>query len=395
MTELSPFKEKRLLMVPGPVEVHPRVLRAMSQPMIGHLDPDFVSLLDEILDMLRRVFQTKGDVIILTGSGTSAMEAAVGNVIEKGDKVLSVVSGLFGRRFAEIARRRGAEVHEVKFPLGSSADPSKIKEELESGEYKALTVVHCETSTGALNPIEEIAKACRDEGVISIVDGITSVGGIDVRTEEWGIDLLVVGSQKCLAAPPGLAMLSVSERAWECIENRKEELPDYYLDLLRNKGYMVDRLSPRRTPFTPGVPALLGLYEALKLIEEEGLENRFERHRLIGEGMRESIKAIGLELFPEEGAYSNTLTSFKVPKGIEDKELRGRMKEKYGVIVAGGLEELTGKIVRIGHMGISAVPQNVFATVSALECALHEMGFKLELGSGISALEDVFLRNNL
>ena len=354
-----------LLMIPGPVYLDERIIRAMSRQMIYHRGKKFSEVLKYCIEILKKLFGTKNDVYVISGSGTSGMEAAIAS-FSNVNKILCVENGKFGSRFVEIAKRY-TQVEHVKFEWGESIDLEKIKESIEKG-CDAIAFVHNETSTGILNPAEKICKIARKHDILVIMDAITSVGGDEVEMDKWGVDVAVVGSQKCIGAPPGLAAVAVSEKAWD-FYNKK--VP-YYLDL---KAYK-DKLKTYQTPYTPALPLFFALEEALKIIENEGISNRIKRHRLFSLCVREWATHAGLELFPKISnfsAYSNTVTAIKVPKGISDYELRNTLKNKYGITISGGQAHLKGKIFRIGTMG-NIKKYHLIATLIALENTLVKRG---------------------
>ncbi|MEM2989801.1 MAG: alanine--glyoxylate aminotransferase family protein [Halobacteria archaeon] len=373
--------ENELLMIPGPVPVLPRILRAMSKPMIHHRLAEFASILAECEEVLKEVFKTKNDIFIISGSGTAGMETAICNVIDRNDKLICVVNGKFGERFKEIGERYG-KTASVEFEWGSSIELERVEQALEGGAT-AVTLVHNETSTGILNPAREIAKLARKHGALFIMDGITSIGGDDVCVDEWGVDIAICGSQKCLGMPPGLAMVSVSEKAWSVINEKPRR---YYLDL---RAYKKSR-AKSQTPYTPALPLFFALQEACRVIKEEGLEQRIKRHRQAAKAIREAAIAMGLELFPKLNAissYSNTVTAIKLPPGVSDKEFRASVRKK-GVIIAGGQEQLSGKIFRIGSMG-NFTNKEILTTVQAVELTLREFNVLAEFGSGVEAAQRI------
>ncbi|MHC1635873.1 MAG: pyridoxal-phosphate-dependent aminotransferase family protein, partial [Candidatus Methanospirareceae archaeon] len=323
------------------------------------------------------------DIVVLTGSGTCAMEAGIGN-LANGMKMLSISNGKFGKRFEEIGRRYG-EVIPVEFKWGESIELERVKEALESeDEIKVVTMVHNETSTGILNPAKEVGKLARKHDAIFILDCITSIGGDDVPVDEIGADIAIVGTQKCLGAPPGLAALSVSERAWDMIK-RNSKRP-YYMDLVAYKK----SLEKKQTPYTPSLPLFFALREALEVIKEEGLKKRIERHRRLAKAVRAAVTSLGLSLFPninEVSSYSNTVTAINIPPGLTDEKLRGGMKKK-GIVVAGGQEHLKGRIFRIATMG-NITSKEVLVTIKALEGVLMENGFEIEEGQGVEEAKKV------
>lgn len=370
------------LLIPGPVEVSSEVMLNLAKPLIGHRTPQFEEILVECWDMLKEVFRTKNDTLIITGSGTAAMDAAVASCVGEGDEIVCITGGKFGERFLEIAKGYGAKVREIKVEWGEAVNPERVEETVAESNAKVITLTHNETSTGVLHDAEKIGKIAREYGMIFIVDGISSVAGNDVRTDEWGIDICITGSQKCIAAPPGLAMLSVSERAWEVIE--ENDTKNYYLNL---KFYRKS-LKKRTTPFTPSVSLVFALHKALKDVLSEGLENRIKRHKKLAKATREAIKAMNLELFPKEEISSNTVTAIKIPEGLTDADIRGRMLKEHGILLAGGQAKLKGKIFRIGHMGNVTYSQ-LLGVLSALELTLKRAGHEFKLGEGIEAAENI------
>ncbi|MHA1596151.1 MAG: pyridoxal-phosphate-dependent aminotransferase family protein [Candidatus Asgardarchaeia archaeon] len=381
-------KELVLLMIPGPVPIHPRVYRAMMRPIYGHRTSEFRGLYDECVNLIKKLLKTDNDVFILAGSGTSVMDAAIANLVSPGDKVLNIINGKFGHRWKEITESYGGISIPLEFEWGKGVDVERVKEILEENpDIKFVTLTHNETSTGVLNPGEEIGRVVKEYGKLLIVDGITSVGGDYVYPDEWGFDVLVTGSQKCLGAPPGLGIIMLNERAWEVIDKR-DEIRSYYLNMKNYKrSYEKNRGD---APFTASVSLIYALKESLDMIFEEGFENRVKRHRKMAKMMREAMTSLGLELLAERGFESNTLTAVKYPKGVEDKEFRESML-KHGVMVAGGQNRLKGKIFRVAHMNLIS-EREVLTTVATVELVLKELGYHVELGSGVRAAQEAFLR---
>ena len=369
--------EDTLLMIPGPVKVPQRVLRAMAKPMISHRSADFEKIYEDCRSRLKDLFDTKNEVVVLSGSGTAGMEAAVGGIIGKGEKVVTVTNGKFGERFTELGDRYGSIVP-LDFPWGTPFDLARIEAALEDGA-KAITMVHNETSVGIVNPAREIGKLARKYDAVFIVDGISSVGGNEFLTDEWGIDIAITGSQKCLAVPPGLAMVAVSKRAMDLLEEGKG---GYYTDL---KAHL-KKASKNQTPYTPAVSLFFALQEALKMAAEEGFPERRARMAALAGGVRAAASALDIQLFPqvnEHTTYSNTVTAMKMPSGMSDSQLRGGMR-KRGVVVSGGQEELKGKIFRIGTMG-ACTEADVLRTIQTLELVLEKEGVISSLGAGVEA----------
>jgi aspartate aminotransferase-like enzyme len=371
--------EDTLLMIPGPVKVAPRVLRAMSRPMISHRSGEFGAIYSDCLGLLKEFFETKNEVVIMTGSGTVGMDAAVGSIIGHEDKIVTISNGKFGERFTEIGERYGQAIP-VKFDWGTPFNLEKVEAALEDGA-KAVAMVHNETSVGLTNPAKEVGKLAGKHDAIFIVDGISSIGGNEFLTDDWGIDIAITGSQKALAVPPGLAMVSVSIRAEDRFQAKSAS---YYADL---KAHLKSvRKSPAQTPYTPAVPLFYALQEALHMAAEEGFAARRARTAKQAEAVRSAAKALDIELFPqvnEHSHYSNTVTAMKMPKGVTDDKLRGGMK-KQGVIVSGGQEQLKGKIFRIGTMGVCST-SDILRTIQTLELVLAKEGRLPERGAGVEA----------
>lgn len=369
--------EDTLLMIPGPVKVPNRVLRAMSKPMISHRSADFEKIFDECLSLLQELFLTKNDVVVLSGSGTSGMEAAVGGIIGKDDKIVTITNGKFGERFTELGDRYGTAIP-IDFPWGTPFQLDEIETALEEGAT-AVSMVHNETSVGMMNPAKEVGKLAHKYDAIFIVDGISSVGGNDFLTDEWGIDIAITGSQKCLAVPPGLAMVAVSEKTEEMLEDGKG---GYYTDL---KAHLKSA-KKGQTPYTPAVSLFYALQEALHMAIEEGFSERRNRVSKLAEGVRQAMAALEIELFPQldqYSSYSNTVTAMKMPQGITDSQLRGGMRAR-GVVVSGGQASLKGNIFRIGTMGV-CTEADVLRTIQTLELVLEKEGVIDSIGTGIEA----------
>jgi len=371
------------LMIPGPVELSPGVLEAMSRSIIGHRTPEFDEVLEYCWDVLKKVFQTRNDVVLLTGSGTSAMDAAISNMIGIGDEVVCCTGGKFGERFVEVVKAYGGVPRAVDVDWGCAVHPEDVERVLSDSSAKVVTLTHNETSTGVLNDAGAISKVVKDYDAVFVMDAITSVGGDEVRTDEWGVDICLSGSQKCLAAPPGLAMAAVSERAWEMMADNSSR--GYYLDLFKYRG----SLQKSTTPFTPAVPLIMGLKQALWEIMDEGLEARISRHRSLARASRDAGLALGFGLFADPAFASNTVTAINIPDSLSDDDVRGQMKRDFGILLAGGQDHVKGKIFRIGHMG-NVGQADLLETLSALETCLDKSGFGFKRGSGVSAAEDVF-----
>ncbi|MBM4240420.1 MAG: alanine--glyoxylate aminotransferase family protein [Euryarchaeota archaeon] len=380
-----------LLMIPGPTRVSPRVLKAMSENIVNHRSAIFGKILSETTEMMSEVFQTENHSYMITGSGTAAMEAAVENILETGDKILNIVGGKFGERFMNIVKSHGVNSLPLMVEWGDAVNPDDVKNALEENEdIKAVTLVHNETSTGVANPIKEVGKILTDYDALYIVDTVSSLGGDEVYVDDYGIDICVTGSQKCLAAPPGLAALTLSNDAWEVVERTDSQT--YYFDL--KKYRKSGDAEPPETPYTPAVSLTYALNEALKVVMEEGLRNRIKRHKLAAKATRNAIKSLDLELFPKEEVSSTTVTAVNIPEGVTDREFRGIMRDKYHVELAGGQDHLKGNVFRIGHMG-NITHRELITTISAMEMTLRELDFDVEMGEGVAAVADTYLPEDL
>ncbi len=378
--------EKEILLIPGPTPVPPRILRAMSKPQINHRGPEFAQLWEETQAGLKSIFQTKSDIMVFPSSGTGALEASIVNLLSPGDKVLAVSIGVFGDRFAKIAQIFGAKVQKLDFPWGEAADGEIIKDALKKdAKIKAVLLTHNETSTGVTNDVKAISEVIREQDKLVLVDAISSLGAIDLKTDLWGIDVVIAGSQKAFMLPPGLSFVSLSKKGWLAVE--KAKMPKFYWDFVSLKSSM----KKSQTPYTPALPQLFGLRESLQILKEEGLKNNFKRHKILASATRQGVKALGLELFAQGRFASQTVTSVKAPPGIEIKSLRKIMREKYQVVVAGGQQRLSDKIFRIGHLGW-VDKLDIISLLSSLEMTLSELGYSLKLGEGVKAAEEVFLK---
>ncbi len=365
-----------VFLLPGPVKMHPRVLKAMAASAMNHRGPKFKAILAEVLDLTKYMFGTRGEVAVLSGSGTAGLESAVSGLLRKGDEVLNLVNGKFSERFHELCRVFATPTA-LPFEWGTHVDPARVEATLRAEPYKAVTLCWNETSTGLTNPIAEIAKVVRDHDAFLIVDGITAVAGLECRMEAWGIDALVMGSQKCLAAPAGLSAVAVSERAYASLHGETS----FYMNLKAH----IDALAKQDTPYTPAVPLVLAFREALRMLKEEGLEARITRTRRLAEAARAAVDAIDLELFPDPAYASNTVTAIRYPPGIDDAKFRKALREEHRTIVAGGQGHLKGKIFRIGHMGICSF-EDLEAGFRAIEATLAAMGHPFDQGVGVETI---------
>jgi aspartate aminotransferase-like enzyme len=371
------------LLIPGPVELSPDVLQAMARPPMGHRTPDFEEILEDCWHNLKQIFQTKNDVLIITGSGTSAMDAAISSTLKPREEIVCIGGGKFGERFIEIANAYGLKPREVQVEWGDAVAMEKVEEVVADSSAKVITLTHNETSTGVVHDAKAVGKIAREYGLLYILDGITSVGGDEVKVDAWGVDVCITGSQKCLAAPPGLAMMSVGDKAWEAVDEKGRS--NYYLDMAAYRK----ALKKKTTPYTPSVSLIYGLQAALRKVVEEGLEARVKRHRTLAKATREACKAMNIGLFPREEVASNTVTALRIPRGLTDDDVRGRMKREHGILLAGGQAQLKGRIFRIGHMGNVSYP-GIIDALGALEDVLKKSGHDLELGAGLKAAQKVF-----
>lgn len=361
--ELNP--PARILLGPGPSMAHPRVLRAMSAPVLGHLDPAFLSIMDGIQGLLRYVFQTENPLTLpVSGTGTAAMETAVANMVEPGDPVLVCVNGYFGSRMAEMARRYGGDVQTIDRPWGDVFDPAEVNDTLIRRPARIVAIVQAETSTGALQPLDEIARIVHEQGGILIVDAVTSLGGVPVRVDETGIDVCYSGSQKCLGCPPGAGPITLGLRAIEKLNNRKSPVTNWYLDLTLLSKYWGKE---RAYHHTASSSMNYALYEGLRLVAEEGLENRWARHRSNAAQLWQGLTRLDLVPHVPEDHRLPVLTTVRIPEGIDELRIRQELLQCYNIEIAGGLGELKGKVWRIGLMGYSSRPENVLLLLSALE----------------------------
>ena len=361
---------KPLLMGPGPSCVSDSVYQALSKPTLGHLDPEFIALMDEIKVFLQQIMKTENQLTIpISGTGSAGMETCFVNLIEPGDKVLVFINGVFGTRMEDVAQRLGANVDSLKFEWGTAVELTSIQEKLAEKKYDLVAVVHAETSTGVCNPVAEIGKLVKDNGALYLADCVTSMGGIDVKMDEWNIDALYSGTQKCLSCPPGLSPVSFSDRAVEKLTNRKTKVPNWYLDLSMITQYWSGKA--RVYHHTAPINMLYGLYQACYSILEEGLENVIQRHKDMHELLVSELKTLGLELFVEESARLPMLNAVKIPEGVDDAGVRVRLLKDYHIEIGGGLGPLAGKIWRIGLMGETAKKENIQKLMDAFRKILN------------------------
>src|SRR6185436_19259857 len=380
---------ERLLLGPGPSPVHPRVLRAMSAPLLGHLDPAFVQMMEEVKELLRVVFATANPLTIpISGTGSAGMEACLVNLLEPGDEFVVGVNGVFGTRMAEVAERAGALVRRVEAPWGRVIRPDQIAAALaNTTKPKLVAVVHAETSTGAWQPLPAIAKLAHDHGALMLADCVTSLGGAPVLIDEWGIDAAYSGTQKCLSCPPGLSPVTFGPRAVEVVKTRKSKVQSWYLDLSLLAQYWGEE---RVYHHTAPISMNYALREALRLVVEEGLDARFARHVKNHEALAAGLAAIGLVLAAEEGHRLPMLNAVSVPDGIDEAKVRGRLLKEHGIEIGGGLGPMKGKVWRIGLMGESSRRAHVLTVLAALEDALRAEGRSVRAGTAVAAAHETY-----
>ena len=378
--------DKNYLYTPGPTPIPPQVAAAMSQPMMGHRSREFADLHGQIVEKAKQVFQTTNDLFVLTSSGTGGLETAIANTVSPGDRVLALIPGNFGERFAKIAAAYGAEVTKLEFPWGTAVDMEEVAQVWEKeGPFKVVLATHNETSTGVTNDIAALGSFLADTDALLLVDAISSMGAMDIRTDEWHVDLMVTGSQKALMLPPGLALISVSPRAWQIIE-RNSGVRFYFSLLEARKSF-----ANNNTPWTPAVSLFYGLDAALDLILGEGLSQVFQRHARMAAAARAGVRALGLQLLAEDdGIASHTVTAFLPGAEISAGDLSKMLKQEMGVSFAGGQGKLKGKLLRLGHMGY-CTELDVVMAVAALEMALFKMGAPVELGAGVKAAQQALV----
>ncbi|HEO8421432.1 pyridoxal-phosphate-dependent aminotransferase family protein [Niallia sp. FSL W8-0635] len=400
----------RTIMTPGPVEVDPRVLRALSTPILGQFDPAFTAIMNDVMIMIQQVFQTKNQwAYPVDGTSRSGLEAVLASVIEPGDKVLIPIYGRFGHLLTEIAERYGADIHLLHCEWGEVFDPEIIISEMKKVNPKIVALVHGETSTGCMQPLEEVGKACREQDILFIVDAVATIGGADVQTDNWCIDAVIGGNQKCLSVPSGNAPITYNDRVEKVLNARKKvergiatdsELTEKkvhapirsnYLDLAQLQDYW----SPRRlNHHTEATSMLYALHEGLRIVLEEGMENRFARHQYHEQALIEGIKGMGLELFGDKRWKLPTVTCIKVPEGIDAESVRSMMLQQFGVEIASSFGPLHGKIWRIGTMGYSCRKENVLFVLASLEACLIRHGVKLPSGQALQATLDFYSRDS-
>jgi len=381
------MKGDQYLLLPGPTPIPERVIRAMSKPMVNHRGSEFKQLLTEVTEGVKRVYRTNQHLLIYPASGTGALEAAVVNFLSPGDKVLAVSIGVFGERFAKIAAEFGAQVEKMDFAWGEAADPQRIKERLDQDvnrEIKAILVTHNETSTGVFNDMQAISAARGDHPALLMVDAISGLAVLDLKMDEWNLDVVVSGSQKAFMIPPGLCFMAFSERALQ--RHKEAKMPRFYWDISSGLKY----LEKGQNPYTPAVSLYYGLSEALQMMQEEGLDNIIERHRGYRDMVRTSVRAMGLKLLARDENASHALTAVVAPEEIGANKIRKYMLDQFNIVLAGGQQSLDNVIFRIGHLGYVR-ELDLLAALAALEITLQKLGWDVQLGAGVSKAQEFLL----
>lgn len=377
-----------IMMTPGPTPVPPEVLIAQSQPLVYHRGPGYGKLLTDVIEGIKWQANASGDVAVYTSSGTGGMEGAVANIVSPGDKVLVVSVGFFGERFKTICERFGCDVTFIGYNWGQVAKPEDVARALDADpEIKAVFIQHSETSTGVCNDIEPIAEVVRQRDRLFVVDAISSVGAVELDVDAWGIDVCIGGSQKALGATPGIAFITINDRAWAA--HKTSTAPRFYFDWTAYKA-AAGRKDPE-SPWTPAISVLQGLLAAIDMAREEGLENILARHRLLSKAVKAGVRGLDLPLFGEDLERSLIVTAVKVPEGISDEAIVERLRSRFGIVTGPGQGPLKGKIFRIGHLGW-VEPLDVIRFFGALEVVLSELGYPLKLGSGVAAVQEVLLQ---
>ncbi|HMC64148.1 MAG TPA: alanine--glyoxylate aminotransferase family protein [Gemmataceae bacterium] len=378
----------RVLLGPGPSDVHPRVLTAMATPLIGHLDPQFLVIMNETQEMLRAAFQTKNHLTFpVSATGSAGMETCVVNLIEPGDRIVVCVNGVFGQRMTDVAQRAGAAVTTIERPWGEVFELDQIRDALKKTRPKVLGIVHAETSTGAWQPAQELGRLCHELDTLLLLDTVTSLAGVPVAIDDWGVDAVYSGTQKCLSCPPGLSPVSFSSRAVEAINRRKSKVQSWYLDMTMVQRYWGEE---RFYHHTAPITMIYALREALRLVHEEGLPARWQRHLRNHHALKAGLAALGIPYAAAEGHQLPTLNAVRIPPGVDDLATRKRLLDEFGVEIGGGLGDFKGKAWRIGLMGYSSRPNNVLLFLAALEQCLAAQGVKIAAGAGVAAANRVY-----
>lgn len=377
---------KKYLLAPGPTQVPPEIMLAMARPMVHHRSADFEPVVASVREDLKWLFQTRQDVMIMASSGTGGMEGAASNFLSPGDRAITINGGKFGERWTKICRAYGVQTEEIKVEWGYAVKPEQVAQLLKKDpSIKAVFVQASESSTGVAHDVKALGEIVRSyPETILVVDAVSAMGVFDLKTDDWGLDVVVTGSQKALMLPPGLAFVSVSDKAWRLSE--KAKCPRFYFDLKRER----ENLRKNTTAYTPAISLILGLQETFRMIKPEGLEGVFNRHKRLAQATREAMKAIGLSLFPKESP-SDALTAVSAPEGYDGQAIYKNLRDRYGITTAGGQDHLKGKIFRISHMGY-ADTFDVITAVSAVEMVLKGMGYPVKLGSGVAAAEEILMK---
>jgi len=382
---------KRYLLTPGPTPVPPEVLLAAAEPVIHHRAPRFTEILTEVVAGLKYVYQTTNDVLIFASSGTGAMESAVVNLVAPGDAVLVASCGNFGERWVKLNKTWGAAITLLDFEWGTRVDPAQIAAALQANsKIKAVFVQFSETSTGVVNDIRAIGEIVGATDAVLVVDAISGLGATDLPTDEWGVDVCVAGSQKALMIPPGLAYVAVSPKAWKLVESNPT--PRFYFDWIAARKKMTG--DSAQTPYTPAVSLMVAQNKAIEMIREEGLENVFARHRVLGRACKEGVKALGLELFGADDPEANSVTAVNVPAGVDGGKIGKIARDKYGVWLAGGQGKLKGQIFRFGHCGYFGA-FDIIVGLSCVEMVLAELGYPVKWGASVGAAEQVLMKSEV
>ncbi|MEJ7838864.1 MAG: alanine--glyoxylate aminotransferase family protein [Thermomicrobiales bacterium] len=377
----------RYTLASGPVDVSPETQRQMMRPVVYHYDPAFLDIFEHTISLLGQVYQTKYDPVIMQAEAILGLEAAAASLFQAGDKVLNLVSGVFGKGYEDWITYYGAEPIELAVPYNDAIDPEDVRRILHTTPgIRYLSVVHSETPSGTVNPVREICRIAQEFGVLTIVDTVSGLGSELVNPEDWGIDIAVAGPQKCLGGPPGLSLMTVSPAAWQAMENRKHPLRNSFLSILDWKTTWIEE---RRFPYTPSVSEIYALESILEQTMAEGLEHVAGRHQAAAFACRRGVEALGLDLWAaEEGIAAACCTAVATPEGIDDKQLRSVMRNRYGVMISPGFGELSGKLVRLGHMASAAHPTVVALQLAMFERSLTDLGYPVKLGSGVGAAMD-------
>ncbi len=379
------MEKPEILMTPGPTPVPPEVLQAQGSPLVYHRGPGYGDLLREVTEGLQKILRTRSDVLVFTSSGTGGMESAVANLFSRGDRVVVPVAGYFGERFAKIGKAFGLDVRTIDYDWGRATQPEDVRAALDEAPTKAVLMQHSETSTGVIHDVEAVGQVTKDAGALLVVDVISSLGAVPFAGDDWGVDVAVGGSQKALMMTPGLAFVSISDRAWEATKNATN--PRFYFDWAQYRA-SYDRKDPEN-PYTPAISLMLGMRAALRLYFDEGPEEVLERHRILSSAVKEGVQALGLDLFGEDPEKAWAVTAIRAPEGIDGDELVARIRSDHRIILAPGQGPLKGNVFRIGHLGYYD-RFDIIRCLAALEITLEEMGYPAKHGAAVAAAEEVF-----